>query len=113
MKFCRNVIIFNVSFAISDTSPVMDMLNHNSRPSSRASPDNLSAGDSKSPNNLEGRPSQRYAQFLQFEFYQIYKGLLISERNFGLFKSPKKTNQNFEGFKYALVSKMGKINKIN
>ena len=98
MKFCRNVIIFNVSFTISDTSPVMDMLNHNSRPSSRASPDNLSAGDSKSPNNLEGRPSQRYAQFLEFEFYQIYKGRLILERNFGVFKSPKKQTKFLKDF---------------
>merc|ERR1712088_174141 len=48
----------NVSAQPQNPSPVMDMLNHNSRPSS-ASPAQLSAGDSKSPNNLEGRPSQR------------------------------------------------------
>ena len=89
MKFCRNVNIFNESFTISDTSPVMDMLNHhNSRPSSRASPDHLSADDSKSPNNLEGRPSQRYAQFLEFESCQVYKGRIIAERNFDVLKSP-------------------------
>jgi len=48
----------NVNAQPQNPSPVMDMLNHNSRPSS-ASPAQLSAGDSKSPNNLEGRPSQR------------------------------------------------------
>jgi len=48
----------NVSAQPQNPSPVMDMLNHNSRPSS-ASPAQLSTGDSKSPNNLEGRPSQR------------------------------------------------------
>jgi len=48
----------NVPAQPQNPSPVMDMLNHNSRPSS-ASPAQLSAGDSKSPNNLEGRPSQR------------------------------------------------------
>merc|ERR1712110_1181225 len=50
----------NVPAQPQDPSPVMDMLNHNSRPSS-ASPNLQSHGDSKSPNNLEGRPSQRYA----------------------------------------------------
>jgi len=48
----------NVPAQRQDPSPVMDMLNHNSRPSS-ASPAQQSTGDSKSPNNLEGRPSQR------------------------------------------------------
>jgi len=48
----------NVPAQPQNPSPVMDMLNHNSRPSS-ASPAQLSTGDSKSPNNLEGRPSQR------------------------------------------------------
>merc|ERR1712008_627482 len=53
---------------------VMDMLNHNSRPSSRASPDHLSAGDSKSPNNLEGRPSQRGRGGNQSGFYRGGRG---------------------------------------
>merc|ERR1712142_1278395 len=48
----------NVPAQPQNPSPVMDMLNHNSRPSS-ASPAQLSTGDPKSPNNLEGRPSQR------------------------------------------------------
>jgi len=48
----------NVPAQPQNPSPVMDMLNHNSRPSS-ASPAQLSTGESKSPNNLEGRPSQR------------------------------------------------------
>jgi len=48
----------NVPAQPQNPSPVMDMLNHNSRPSS-ASPALQSTGDSKSPNNLEGRPSQR------------------------------------------------------
>merc|ERR1711899_234934 len=48
----------NATAQPQSTSPVMDMLNHSSRPSS-ASPVPLNTGDSKSPNNLEGRPSQR------------------------------------------------------
>lgn len=48
----------NVPAQPQNPSPVMDMLNHNSRPSS-SSPAQLSTVDSKSPNNLEGRPSQR------------------------------------------------------
>lgn len=64
----------NVNAQPQNTSPVMDMLNHNSRPSSRASPDNLSAGDSKSPNNLEGRPSQRGRGGNQSGFYRGGRG---------------------------------------
>jgi len=51
----------------------MDMLNHNSRPSS-ASPAQLSTGDSKSPNNLEGRPSQRGRGGNQSGFYRGGRG---------------------------------------
>jgi len=64
----------NVNAQPQNTSPVMDMLNHNSRPSSRASPDHLSAGDSKSPNNLEGRPSQRGRGGNQSGFYRGGRG---------------------------------------
>jgi len=39
-----------------NTSPVMEMLNHHS---GRSSPNQLSGGDSKSPTNMEGRPSNR------------------------------------------------------
>lgn len=46
----------NVATQPQNPSPVMDMLNHNS---GRSSPVQLSGGDSKSPTNMEGRPSNR------------------------------------------------------
>jgi len=62
----------------SDPSPVMDMLNHNSRPSS-ASPNLQSHGDSKSPNNLEGRPSQRGRGGNSSGFYRGGRGRGVNQ----------------------------------
>ena len=42
---------------------------------------------------------------------KLFKGQLISERNFGAFKSPKKRTKFW--WIFALVSKMVKIKKIN
>ena len=77
MVFIKKIfleVIRYFSYLFSDPSPVMDMLNHNSRPSS-ASPAQLSTGESKSPNNLEGRPSQRYdkTKIMNFTIHSAQK----------------------------------------
>ena len=51
---------------------------------------------------IHNQPGQYISQFS--------KGQLISERNFGVFKSPKKRTNSW--WIFALVSKMGKIKRI-
>ena len=57
-------------FLFADTSPVIDMLNHNSGRSSPAQ----SGGDSKSPTNMEGRPSNRGRGGNMGGFYRAGRG---------------------------------------
>jgi len=76
----------NVTSQPQNTSPVMDMLNHHS---GRSSPVQLSGGDSKSPANLEGRPSNRGRGGGSQGFYRGGRGRGMNQGN----------NQGYQGYR--------------